>query len=99
MASSYASENDFDMLCQYFVQMDKLNNVEGMTNTQRNDYIIKQITEKLPKTSNARASWLAIDSATPEMRYELVISSAESVLKKKWQCLAMQKWSHLTGEF
>ena len=92
-------KSDFDNVCQYFEQLDKLADVETLSNMQRNDFIIDKIDKSLPETSNARVSWIAIDSAIPEVRYELFKSAAESVLNKQWQCSAMLKWAAKTGEF
>lgn len=97
--SAHADKSDFDNVCKYFEQLDKLADVETMSNMQRNDYIIDKINKNLPQTSNARAAWIAIDSAAPEVRYDLFKSAAESVLNKQWQCSAMLKWTQKTGEF
>lgn len=97
--SAHAEKSDFDNVCQYFEQLDKLNDVGNMSNMQRNDFIINKIDKSLPQTSNARAAWLAIDSAVPEVRYELFKSAADSVLGKQWECSAMLKWATKTGEF
>jgi len=97
--STYADESDFDIVCQYFQQLDKLSDLETMTNMQRNDFILDKINKNLPQTSNAGATWIAIDSADPEVRYELFKSAAESVLSRQWQCSAMLKLSPKTGEF
>ncbi len=98
-AGSYASEKEFDQVCNYFDQLDKLSNVNSMSNTQRNDFINNKISKNLAETSNARAAWIAIDSAVAELRYELFQSAAESVINKPWQCPSMQKWAAKTGEF
>lgn len=97
--SAQAEQSDFDAVCQYFEQLAKLGNVATLSNIQRNDFIIDKISKNLPQTSNARAAWVAIDSAVPEMRYELFKSAAESVLNKQWQCSTMEKWGPKTGEF
>lgn len=97
--SAHANESDFDNVCQYFESLDKLADVETMSNIQRNNFIIDKIDKSLPQTSNARAAWVAIGSAVPEVRYELFKSAAESVLNKQWQCSAMLKWSPKTGAF
>ena len=97
--SAQADKSDFDNVCELFEQLDKQTDVETLSNTQRNDFIIAEIDTNLPETSDARVAWVAIDSAVPEMRYELFKSAAESVLNKQWQCAAMSKWAPKTGEF
>jgi len=94
-----AGNSDFDAVCEYFGKLDKLPNVNAMSNTDRNAFIIDSIESNLPKSSNARAAWTAIDSAVAEKHYELFCSAAESVLNKPWKCEAMQKWAAKTGEF
>ncbi len=97
--SAQVNKSDFDNVCQYFEQLDNLADVEALSNMQRNDFIIDKIDKGLPEKSSARVSWIAIDSAVPEVRYELFKSAAESVLNKQWQCSAMLKWAAKTGEF
>lgn len=96
--SPQAQHNDFDTVCSYFTQMDKLSNVDTMSNTERNNYILDAINTGLPEDSGARAAWQAIDSAAPDQRYELFISAAESVLNEPWLCPAMGQWASTTGE-
>lgn len=97
--SAHADENDFDKVCHYFKLLDKENNVKTMTTLNRNKFILEKINKHLKSTSNARAAWLSISNAIPNQRYELYQMSAESILNKKWQCLAMKKWAAVAGEF
>lgn len=97
--SSQATESDFDEVCLHFQALQAVLNVDAWTHQQRNDFIMNKITNNLPATSNARAAWEAIASATPEQRYMLFKSSAESVLNARWQCPAMKTLAPKTGEF
>jgi len=94
-----ASENDFDKVCGYFEALAKESTVDSMTSLKRNDFILNKINKNLKPTSNARVAWEAIGSADASMRYELFQSSAEPVVKSKWQCKAMKKLAPITGEF
>ena len=94
-----AGNTDFDAVCEYFEKLNKLPNVNAMSNTERNAFILDSIESNLPMSSNARAAWTAIDSAVAEQRYELFRSAAESVLNRPWACDAMHKWAVKTGEF
>ena len=96
--SSHAKSEDFDKVCSYFQELEKLVNVNTMTHLQHNDYILGKL-NNIPPASNARVAWEAIASAIPEQRYELYKSSAESVLNQKWQCSAMERLAPKTGEF
>lgn len=99
ISSAQADESNFDYVCQYFEQLDKLATVETMSNIQRNKFILDKINRNLHQTSNARAAWMAIDSAVADIRYELFKSAAESVINTQWQCSAMLTWASKTGEF
>lgn len=97
--TTQASENDFDKVCEYFQALAKLDHINSMTKLTRNDFIIKHINKNLKPTSDARVAWEAIGSADASIRYSLYKSSAESVIKRKWQCNAMKKLAPITGEF
>ncbi len=97
--STHATENDFDKVCGYFEALAKKSTVDSMINLKRNDFILNKINKNLKPTSNARVAWEAIGSADASMRYDLFKSSAESVVKSKWQCKAMKKLAPITGEF
>ena len=97
--TAQAAENDFDKVCGYFNALVKENSVDSMTNIKRNDFILNKTNSYLKPTSNARVAWEAISSADASMRYDLFQSSAESVIKSKWQCEAMKKLAPITGEF
>lgn len=96
---AHAEMNDFDMVCGYFQELSKQANVDKMSHLERNDFIVSKINKNLPDKSNAKSAWQAISAAVAEQRYELYQSSVESVLKKKWQCNAMEKLAPLTGLF
>jgi hypothetical protein len=95
----HASENDFDKVCDYFGELQKMANEAAMTHQQRNTFIMDKISKDLPAASNARAAWEAIGYAEAEQRYELFKSAAESVINTPWQCPAMEKLAPKTGEF
>lgn len=94
-----ADTNDFDHVCHYFEELSKKPNINKMTNTQRNVFIIKHINDNLAYTSHARTAWIAIENAMADVRYELFKSSAEDTLQKAWHCVAMKKWAVKTGAF
>jgi hypothetical protein len=94
-----ADQRDFDLLCGYFTKLDKLADVDSMSNTQRNDFILDSIKQELTESSSARAAWIAIGNAVAEQRYELFQSAAESTLGMSWHCNTMKKWAAKTGEF
>ena len=94
-----ATENDFDKVCSYFQALEKNSQVTTMTHLQRNDFILNKINKNLQPSSNARVAWESVGSAEGSQRYDLYKSSAESVLKGKWQCEAMAKLADKTGEF
>lgn len=88
--------NDFDMVCRYFYELEKLVESEQLTSDQRNDFIMSRLDENLP-ASPARTSWEAVSYAIPEDRYEIYKTGAESALGVDWSCRPMEKLAPLTG--
>lgn len=99
VSSIYAKENDFDAVCGYFQELKALPKLGSLDHSQRNDFIVSRLKSGLPESSNARAAWEAISNASPEMRYDLFVSAANSVGNKTWSCLAMEYLAPNTGEF
>lgn len=97
--SGHAEENDFEKVCMYFQQLGKLPNIDTMTNQQRNNFIMDNITQNLKSDSDARVAWEAIAYVEAGERYDLFKSAAESVGSSKWQCTAMKDLAMKTGAF
>jgi len=64
--SSHARSEDFDKVCSYFQELEKLVNVNTMTHLQHNDYILGKL-NNIPPASNARVAWEAIASAIRDL--------------------------------
>lgn len=88
--------SDFDLVCQYFQELERSNDLTQMSNRQRNSFIVEKINTNIPN-SNAGASWEAVSYADPEQRYDIFQIGAEEVLGAKWQCKAMQSLAGSTG--
>jgi len=94
-----AQANDFDKVCHFFSSLEDKNNQRSMSHKERNQFISGKISNQLSSHSNARIAWEAIAFASSEQRYALFKSGAESVIKRKWDCDAMKRLAHITGEF
>ena len=88
--------NDFDMVCQYFQELDKADSESAMSLEQRNKFITDRLNKNLP-SSSATVSWEAVSYAVPGDRYEIFKTGAEAELGKEWNCSAMEKLAPLTG--
>lgn len=88
--------NEFDLVCSYFQDLKKVDNVNSMSAEQRNKFIIDKISKNIPSHSAAQ-SWDAVSYAVPEERYEIFKIGAESSLDQEWNCSAMEELAPLTG--
>lgn len=91
-----SANNDFQAVCAYFQELEKLENVNALTAEQRNNFIVVRIKKNI-SDSAASISWEAVSYAAPEQRYEIFKMGAESELKETWSCPAMEKLAPLTG--
>lgn len=83
-------EKDFDMVCEYFNQLEIQLNQKVMTPSERGNFILEKVLNNLSHESNAGAAWKAIAAAEPSERYSLFVSAAESSGVVNWQCPAME---------
>ncbi len=90
--------NDFQAVCTYFQELERLENVGLLTAGERNNFIVALIEKNIP-ASAASASWEAVSYAVAEQRYEIFKMGAESELRETWSCPAMEKLAPLTGAF
>ena len=90
--------NDFQAVCTYFQELEKLENVNSLTAEGRNKFIVALIEKNIP-ASAASISWKAVSYAVAEQRYEIFKMAAESELKETWDWPAMEKLAPLTGAF
>ena len=88
--------SDFDLVCQYFQELEQSDNLMQMSSDQRNSFIFDKININIPN-SNAGASWGAVSHAEPEQRYDIFQMGAEEVLGINWQCKAMKSLADSTG--
>ncbi len=91
-----ATNNDFQAVCAYFQELEKLEDVDALTAEQRNNFIVVRIKKNI-SDSAASISWEAVSYAAPEQRYEIFKMGAESALNETWNCPAMEKLAPLTG--
>lgn len=94
----HAADNDFDKVCNYFVQLDSVASQRVMSKPQKADFITNRVKKELIEASSARDAWQVIVYAVPEERYEIYKATAEEILDKNWRCDAMQKHIASTGE-
>ncbi|WP_460237440.1 hypothetical protein [Aurantivibrio plasticivorans] len=97
--SACATDNDFNKVCSYFVELISQSDIEKLTHLQKNDFIFSKIDSNLAPNSDAAAAWKAISSAESSQRYMLFQSAASDSLKSDWQCLEMEKLAPKTGQF
>lgn len=90
------TKDDFQVVCEYFQELEKLENIDEMTFEDRNDFILTRI-EKNISGSAVNVSWEAVSYAAPEQRYEIFKMGAESELNKVWDCSSMERLAPLTG--
>jgi hypothetical protein len=95
-ADNGETTNDFQAVCTYFQELEKLENVNSLTAEERNKFIVALIEKNIP-ASAASISWGAVSYAVAEQRYEIFKMGAESELKETWDCPAMEKLAPLTG--
>lgn len=95
-ADNSETTNDFQAVCTYFQELEKLESVNSLTAEGRNKFIVTLIEKNIP-ASDASISWEAVSYAVAEQRYEIFKMGAESVLKETWDCPAMEKLAPLTG--
>jgi len=69
-----------------------------MTATQKYDFISELVMKELNANSAARQAWEVIGYAVPDERYEIYQSTAEEILKSKWQCASIKKHISNTGK-
>jgi hypothetical protein len=82
-------QKDFDLVCEYFNQLEVQLDQQVMTPLERSEFILDKVVNNLSETSNARIAWEAITNAASE-RYALFVEAAESSGVSHWQCPAMQ---------
>lgn len=81
---------DFDMVCNYFGELELALNTKEMNGEQRNDFIMERVVANLPESSSARVAWQAISHADSEERYGLFKYAADSIQDTDWQCKPMK---------
>lgn len=96
---AHSESNDFDRVCGFFSELASQKNVKTMKHNQRNDFIVERLNKHISASSDARVAWEAVAAAEPGQRYEIYRSGAESVLKLKWRCPAMENLADRTGMF
>ncbi len=90
--------DDFEKLCSYFRGVDEVLRTESDRNFNIYQYIDKNVNTNLTSDSPARQTWQVIIYAVPDKRYDMVKSTAEEILQKKWHCDAMKKYLPILGE-
>jgi len=83
--------NDFDLLCGYFDELEKLNSQQEMTADNKFNFINDLVSKNLTEDSAARISFNAIVGYAPANgRYALYKTTTEEELNKSWQCDSMK---------
>jgi hypothetical protein len=93
-----AADNDFDIVCNIFKELQNKPDLDKLSNQQRVAFITQRINKSLDTSSAARISWEAVVSAVPEQRYKIFKSGAEEVLNQSWACEPMSDLASTTGE-
>ena len=96
--SACAADNDFDVVCGIFKELQGKSDLDKLSTQQRAAFISERVSKTLDSTSAARVSWQAIVAAEPSQRYELFKDGAESVLGKSWSCKPMEELASSAGE-
>lgn len=95
MSGCARDERDFNLLCDYFKELDSQLEKQELEPEARFAFIHERVINNLSELSNARVAWVAIRNASPESRYELFTEvAAESVGLSNWRCPAMQELIH-----
>lgn len=82
----------FDLVCQYFNDLEKENGLKGMSEDERFVFIDSRIKKNLLADDYAYITWEAL-ILSPEERYSLFSEAAKEVTKREWSCQSMQRLS------
>ena len=96
--SACAADNDFDMVCGIFKELQSKSDLDKLSAQQRETFITERVTKALDSSSAARVSWEAVVAAEPNQRYKIFQSGAEEVLGKSWSCKPMEDLAPSIGE-
>ena len=96
--SACAADNDFDIVCGIFNELQSKSDVDKLSAQQREKFIAERVTKALDNSSAARVSWEAVVAAEPSQRYEIFQGGAEEVLGKSWSCKSMEDLAPSLGE-
>ena len=66
--SACAADNDFDVVCGIFKELQSKSDVDKLSAQQREAFVKERITKALDSSSAARVSWEAIAAAAGEAR-------------------------------
>ena len=83
-------EKDFDLVCDYFNQLEIQLNQKVMTPSEKGNFILEKVMNNLSQESDAAIAWNAIAAAEPSERYNLFVSAAESSGIMNFRCPAME---------
>jgi hypothetical protein len=96
--SACAADNDFDVVCGIFKELQNKPDLDKLSAQQRETFVTDRVTNTLDSSSDARVSWEAVVAAEPSQRYEIFQSGAQEVLGKSWSCKSMEDLAPSIGE-
>ncbi|WP_317930156.1 hypothetical protein [Halioxenophilus sp. WMMB6] len=89
--------NQFDMVCDSFTKLSKLNNLEKTNSAERYEWLMNNILKSMDQQSDAVIAWQSKVNATPDVRYEEFQTAAQSQGLIGWQCDSMQRLAYRVG--
>jgi len=92
------SASDYDLVCQYFNQLQDVLSKSELTTTERGNFIASHVNKNLKQDSVARALWNVIIYAVPDERYVMFKTTTEEQTKKPWDCASMKNLAKTAGE-